>query len=87
MMKIAESHCGKAHLSEVVKKAKNLNEKWQEQLCDLLTKCEDLFDGALGEWNLPGVKIDPKENVNHIMPNCAWFHVRGWRCLKRKQTN
>ena len=58
MIKFAESHHGKADLSEVVKKAENLNEKQQEQLHNLLKKYEDSL-----KWYNKALEIEPNNQT------------------------
>ncbi len=61
-MEILDAKYVKADLPAIVKdNCKHLNPSERESLLSLLLTFEQLFDGTLGEWNLPPVSIQLKE--------------------------
>ena len=54
-------------------KAKKLDEEQKESLCSLLNKYKQLFDGVLGDFDVPYIKleVEPGTYPVHSRP----FHV------------
>jgi hypothetical protein len=63
-VEILDAKYAKADLPAIVRdNYKHLNPSKQELLLSLLLKFEQLFEGTLGEWNLPPVSIQLKEGA------------------------
>ena len=59
-----------ADLEELCAECKHLSLQEQKELCALLTKFSDLFDGSLGTWNMDPVDIELNEDAkpHHAKP-------------------
>ena len=59
-----------ADLKSVVNNCTELNTEEQQQLLQLLTRYESLFDGTLGSWNMTQVRLDLKADAKpyHAKP-------------------
>ena len=70
MDRILDADYHKANLNDVTAEARHLTPEEQKQLNFLLKRCEDLFDGQLGEWNGPPIDFELKEGVkpHHAKP-------------------
>ena len=63
-MEILDAKYAKADLPAIVKdNCKHLTPSEREPLLSLLLKFEQLFDGTLGEWNLPPVDDNDVQSV------------------------
>ncbi len=63
-MEILDAKYAQADLPAIVRdNCKHLNPSEWESLLSLFLKFEQLFDGALGEWNLLPVSIQLKEGA------------------------
>ena len=62
-VRILDAKYEKADLPAVVRDCTHLTSEQQRQLLNVLLKFEDLFDGTLGEWQCPPVKLTLKEGV------------------------
>ncbi len=66
-MEILDAKYAKADLPVIVNdNCKLLTSSERESLLSLLLKFKELFDGTLGEWNLPPVSIQLKEGVKPL---------------------
>ena len=67
---ILDAKYSKADLTEITSSIPNLSKAEQEQLYELLTEYESLFDGTLGRWTGDPYKIELKDNVEpyHAKP-------------------
>jgi hypothetical protein len=64
IVEILDAKYAKADLPAIVRdNCKHLNPSERESLLSLLLKFKQLFDGTLGEWNLPPVSIQLKEGA------------------------
>jgi hypothetical protein len=64
VVEILDAKYAKADLPAIVRdNCKHLNPSERESLLSLLLKFEQLFDGTLGEWNLPPVSIQLNEGA------------------------
>ena len=70
MTKIAKSRYKKGNLEDVVAKCTHLSINEWNELHQVLKAHEELFDGTLGQWNLPPKDIKLKEGVTtyHAQP-------------------
>ncbi len=58
----------KADLPAIVRENRShLQASDREKLLSVLLKCESLFDGTLGDWNLPPLSFVLKEGISHTM--------------------
>jgi hypothetical protein len=63
--RILDAKYQKADIQSIVKdKCKHLSTNQQNKLLQLLTKCESLFDGTLGDWKTKPVSFQLKEGVS-----------------------
>jgi hypothetical protein len=60
-IKILDSTYKKADLRKVADEASSLNNKEKEQLFNLLSEFEELFDGTLGDWKTEPVELELRE--------------------------
>jgi hypothetical protein len=64
MVKILDAKYAKADLPAIIKKnCSHLTASDREKLLSVLLKFESLFDGTLGDWKLPPVSFELKEDM------------------------
>ena len=66
LVKILDADYKPADIDEIVMKADNLNEEQKDSLRILLNKYKTLFDGSLGDFNVPPVKLEVKPNTEPV---------------------
>jgi hypothetical protein len=62
--RILDANYEAANLKEIIKSISTINDIERNKILLLLRKCEHLFDGILGDFEIPEVKFDLKENAN-----------------------
>ena len=55
-----------ADIDDIVMKADNLNKEQKDSLRILLNKYKNLFDGSLGDFNVPPIKLEVKPNTEPV---------------------
>ena len=60
LVKILDANYKPADLNEIVRQADNLNSKEKTSLRVLLNKYKELFDGTLGDFNTPPIKLEKR---------------------------
>jgi hypothetical protein len=64
MVKILDAKFEKADLPAIIKEnCSHLTANEREKLLSVLLKFELLFDGTLGDWNVPPISFEPKEGM------------------------
>ncbi len=66
MVEILDAKCEKADIPAIVRERENcshLGATNREKLLSVLLKFEPLFDGTLGDWNLPPMSFELKEGM------------------------
>jgi hypothetical protein len=80
-IKILDAEYKPASLDDVIKTCENLHVEEQHQLKILLQKCEHLFDGTLGEFNMDPVPI----SLQLMNPNCKPIHAHAYTVYRSLQ--
>jgi hypothetical protein len=75
---ILDAECKPESFDDVIKTCENLHVEEQHQLKILLKKCEHLFDGKSGEFNMDQIAI----SLQLMDPNCKPVHVRAYTVLR-----
>ena len=73
LVKILDADYKPADINDIVMKLDTLNKEQKDSLQILLNKYKNLFDGSLGDFNFPPIKLEVKSNTEpvHSRP----FHV------------
>jgi hypothetical protein len=77
MVKILDAKYEKADLPAIVREnCSHLQASDREKLLSVLLKFESLFDGTLGDWNLPPASFELKEGIKP-------YHGRPYPILRK----
>ena len=73
LVKILDTEYEAAKIEDTVVKVENSNKEQKDSLCSLLNKYKQLFDGVLGDFDVPYIKleVEPGTYPVHSRP----FHV------------
>ena len=66
LVKILDADYKPADIDDIVMKADNLNKEQKDSLRILLNKYKNLFDGSLGDFNVPPIKLEVKPNTEPV---------------------
>jgi hypothetical protein len=66
----------KADLPAIIRKnCSHIKASDREKLLSVLLRFVSLFDGTLGDWNLPPVSYELKEGMKHTMAGLTLSHT------------
>jgi hypothetical protein len=63
VVQILDANYKKADIPEVIKTCAHLSQHKQNEILEVLSEFEDLFDGTLGDWNTEPVSFELKSDA------------------------
>ena len=66
LVKISDADYKAADIKDIEKNADNLTKEQKASVRNLVNKYKDLFDGSLGDFNVPPVKLEVKPGTEPV---------------------